>query len=632
MANELSLGEILNYKGNAEQAFGNGNFAPNLTLNAETQTSLKDFGDYIIKKKETDFKTWHDNTVNAIAKAQNTEGVLPEDMPYVNEQRNKLIADIINNPQSMTSDAIVKNPDLAISIQSKIGDYASAVDMSKSMNVLAKEYLKKVNTDNDMNNEVNNRQYEIFRKTPIQDRDASQLTPIASGNKDWQLFKNTYWKKAVNSTLQYAENPSDKGTWIETEIGNYDKKEFEAGYRMSKGEYDTRDYLTSPKLQQMWDDKGGVDAYISANADAEFQQGQKLVSKAKVVTNKEYEYIQKTNIEKLKGQNRIDVAIINAESRNFAVMYKASHTNENEFPEIAAATQRLKEIEDDLDSKESQYTVPKGAEILGFPRNGKISVSGNFRDAETLKKEFRSSKIVISDDGYGHVKEMFPNNIMKFVDENGKATYYPAYVGEIEDGEGKVKYILKADKERPYTKAGLVHAAVSSESEISKWEKRYGTNWDNVNNEESTQAQQEQTPKDYNDKSTWDKRADGTKKGNGYFGVLKMKDGSNKEATEIAIGVEINGKETEIPTLVPTLSESEKQWLLKGNDPNDRSAIGEAIAKKAIDHARKRITEGKSPFADETTTQKSPTPKNKKSTKKNPYTGMFNPDGSLKTQ
>jgi hypothetical protein len=99
--------------------------------------------------------------------------------------------------------------------------------------------------------------------------------------------------------------------------------------------------------------------------------------------------------------------------------------------------------------------------------------------------------------------------------------------------------------------------------------------------------------------NNYGKRVDGTNKGNGYFGKLKMKDGSGNDATEISIGIEIDGKETQIPTLVPTLTESEKEWLLKGNNPNDRSSIGESIINKAITHAEKRMKEGKSPFADE---------------------------------
>lgn len=93
-------------------------------------------------------------------------------------------------------------------------------------------------------------------------------------------------------------------------------------------------------------------------------------------------------------------------------------------------------------------------------------------------------------------------------------------------------------------------------------------------------------------------RADGTVKGKGYFGELKMQDGSNKVATEISIGVQFDGKETEIPTLVPTLTNAEINWLLKGNNPNDKSEIGNSIVNKAIDHAVDRRKKGLSPFKD----------------------------------
>jgi len=86
------------------------------------------------------------------------------------------------------------------------------------------------------------------------------------------------------------------------------------------------------------------------------------------------------------------------------------------------------------------------------------------------------------------------------------------------------------------------------------------------------------------------KRADGTEKGEGYFGKLDRPDG--KISTELSIGVELDGKEVEIPSLVPTLTEEEKQYLLDGNEPT------EAIIKKAVEHAKKRMAEGKSPFAD----------------------------------
>jgi|GEM_PF-1004763 len=89
------------------------------------------------------------------------------------------------------------------------------------------------------------------------------------------------------------------------------------------------------------------------------------------------------------------------------------------------------------------------------------------------------------------------------------------------------------------------------------------------------------------------KRNDGTEKGSGFLGELKMQDGSDSVATEISIGVEIDGQETEIPTLVPTLTKSEIDHLIKGGDPTD------AIVDKAVAHARERIGDGKSPFAND---------------------------------
>lgn len=83
-------------------------------------------------------------------------------------------------------------------------------------------------------------------------------------------------------------------------------------------------------------------------------------------------------------------------------------------------------------------------------------------------------------------------------------------------------------------------------------------------------------------------RADGTKKSTGFLGVLQRPDG--KISSEISIGVEINGKETEIPTLVPTLTKEEVNYLLDGNDPTD------VIIKKAVDHAKIRMQNGQSPF------------------------------------
>lgn len=85
-------------------------------------------------------------------------------------------------------------------------------------------------------------------------------------------------------------------------------------------------------------------------------------------------------------------------------------------------------------------------------------------------------------------------------------------------------------------------------------------------------------------------RADGTQKGTGFLGELKRPDG--KVSTEISVGVNLDGKEMDIPTLVPTLTKPEVDSLLSGQRPSD------AIVQKAVDHARMRMSQGKSVFAD----------------------------------
>jgi hypothetical protein len=91
-------------------------------------------------------------------------------------------------------------------------------------------------------------------------------------------------------------------------------------------------------------------------------------------------------------------------------------------------------------------------------------------------------------------------------------------------------------------------------------------------------------------------RADGSKKSNkGFIGQVKN-NVSGGIMTEVSVGVEIQGEEVSIPTMVPTLTTKEIEILsnmkIKGNAKN----IPKSIINKAIKHAEKRKAEGKSPF------------------------------------
>ena len=86
-------------------------------------------------------------------------------------------------------------------------------------------------------------------------------------------------------------------------------------------------------------------------------------------------------------------------------------------------------------------------------------------------------------------------------------------------------------------------------------------------------------------------RKDGTPKGIGFLGELKRPDG--KVSTEFSIGVNFDGKETEIPSLVPTLTKEEINYLL---NLKKGTKIPRNIIDKAVSHARDRISRGLSPF------------------------------------
>ena len=85
-------------------------------------------------------------------------------------------------------------------------------------------------------------------------------------------------------------------------------------------------------------------------------------------------------------------------------------------------------------------------------------------------------------------------------------------------------------------------------------------------------------------------REDGSQKGQGFLGPLKFHDG--RTSSELSIGVNIDGNEVEIPSLVPTLSKDEIDHLLGGGAPTAE------IVDKAVSHARMRMQQGLPVFAE----------------------------------
>jgi len=61
--------------------------------------------------------------------------------------------------------------------------------------------------------------------------------------------------------------------------------------------------------------------------------------------------------------------------------------------------------------------------------------------------------------------------------------------------------------------------------------------------------------------------------------------------------VNLYGKEMEIPSMVPGLSRGQVERLVSGKfSPRSNNPEDEAIKRRAISHAIKRLNQGKSPF------------------------------------
>jgi hypothetical protein len=84
-----------------------------------------------------------------------------------------------------------------------------------------------------------------------------------------------------------------------------------------------------------------------------------------------------------------------------------------------------------------------------------------------------------------------------------------------------------------------------------------------------------------------------TPKGLGFLGPLRRPD-NGKTMSEYSIGVMIDGKETEVPSIVPTLTKDELAGILTAPEGTPPPA---SVQQKAADYARQRIAAGLDPFA-----------------------------------
>lgn len=91
-------------------------------------------------------------------------------------------------------------------------------------------------------------------------------------------------------------------------------------------------------------------------------------------------------------------------------------------------------------------------------------------------------------------------------------------------------------------------------------------------------------------------RKDGSKKSaRGFLGPVKNLE-TGKTMTELSIDVPIDGKEVQIPSMVPTLTAEEIKILQSRDWEGKARELPRSITRKAAEHARKRMDAGLNPF------------------------------------
>ena len=278
------------------------------------------------------------------------------------------------------------------------------------------------------------------------------------------------------------------------------------------------------------------------------------------------------------GQNKKDVANINVDGRIRAKIIGEEHADARESSRESAAFVRAKISEEGRNTRAEKRIEEKTWSDV----NKEINQVGNARITLNLKNKLDDAKAARQKGPTGSMDQIkLDNNYRDAVND------YNEY--QLKNAQRQLDIALSAPdsfKEKKYVVDKLKHNV-----------ELFGgkTNAEEAEAKKGKPTPTESTSKPYLDskgnvKPDW-KRPDGSTKGPGWLG--KQKSNSGKDMSEYSIGTEIDGKEVDIPTFVPGLTQKEIDFLK--TEPNVKD-IPDSIFNKAKTHADKLISAGKSPF------------------------------------
>lgn len=438
MADELSLGTIFNYQGNADNALGSGNYGNETLLDTipATNAALAQFGAFIQKKRDDEYKDWHNNMINTISSVKKTDGIYGGDAEKINESLKKVIGDLINNPASQRSDAFLKDPQAYQDQQAALGDHAVLVQQSKDFNALLKGWEKTTSTTSDLNNEVNALQIEQLKKASPEERVSliEKIHPISDGDKELQIAENAYYKNPTNKIVTREENPLDKGKYDRIVTGVYDLESYLPVFTLAKGQYLAKKFELDKGLQEAY--HGDVNEYIKHEAKDRLRENM-IVEKTTSDKNEEY------------YQNRLDSRQATQIASNEKIAYARIAQQKEAAAQRATKVPELNTLNDKFDDL-NKIMDDNSVERDFFGTKAKVSIVPSTSLNENLEKYINTQRIPIGRDENDKVIYKQATSLLRVESLDGNTVkYLPAYQGE------EIKSEFITDKQSPLSESAI---------------------------------------------------------------------------------------------------------------------------------------------------------------------------------
>ena len=414
----------------------------------------------------------------------------------------------------------------------------------------------------------------LYNTPEFQDAVNKQDNPAILKMTQVALFKAGDTEKAFKLTSEV-----DKAN--AAQLANQEKQNILDAQEVSKAHYNLEQGATLenlPKEQQdvlikevgqaNWD-KFTPEQRIDVTKNLMMITSKRLTNQLAAIQD---EKLEKTN------QNKIDVANINVDGKIKAKIIGEEHADARESSKESAAFVRAKISEEGRNTRAEKRIEEKTWSDV----NKEINQVGNARITLNLKNKLDDAKAARQKGPTGSMDQIkLDNNYRDAVND------YNEY--QLKNAQRQLDIALSAPdsfKEKKYVVDKLKHNV-----------ELFGgkTNAEEAEAKKGKPTPTESTSKPYLDskgnvKPDW-KRPDGSTKGPGWLG--KQKSNSGKDMSEYSIGTEIDGKEVDIPTFVPGLTQKEIDFLK--TEPNVKD-IPDSIFNKAKTHADKLISAGKSPF------------------------------------